>query len=120
MFPCKLIRRNEPQAFMRPYSVIKLNPSLSGAQKFTERLIGATVCHRELEQADKAFRKAVVRWGASPAHGELEALLQQELAGWFCPELLALVAMKNGRGDLKGQRLQCCRDQLGSHVILES
>ncbi|SRR5579884_1142982 len=89
MLLCILLRREVLQALMRPESIVEVDPLLSRSQKLSQGLRATPLSDRELERPDKALGGAVIRWGASSAHRELEALLQQELTGGFGSKWLA-------------------------------
>src|SRR5260370_34283212 len=120
MFLSKLIRRNVVQALMRPHPIIKLDPILGSSEELAQGLIRAAFSHGELEDPNKPFRVAVGRGRACPAHRELKAFFQQELPCRFGPKLLALIAVKNGVWNVKGQRFQSASDQIRPHMVLKS
>src|SRR5258707_241225 len=71
--------REIPQTLMRPLAIVKVDPGFCGPQKVAQCLIRSPLSYRQLEDAHKAFGIAIVRWGASPAHRELKALLSRAL-----------------------------------------
>lgn len=75
---------------MRPDGIVELDPLLGCPQELSQGLIAAAFSYRELEQAHEPFRIPIICGSAGPTHGKLEALLQQELPGWFRSELFAL------------------------------
>jgi|GEM_PF-7070982 len=55
-----VIRRLLMQALMWPQLVIKINPALCFAEKFSQRAIGPAFGYSELENANKPFCIAIV------------------------------------------------------------
>ena len=55
--------------------MVKVDPGFGGTQKVPKCLIEPTLSYGQLEDPDKTFRIAIIRWSASPTHGELKALL---------------------------------------------
>jgi hypothetical protein len=105
---------------MWPLLIVKIDPDLRRSQKLPQRVIGAAISDSQLEDADKAFRVAIVRRRASPAHGEHKAFVQEELARLASTVLLALITMPDAARYLKRHRLDRAGDQVSPHVVVES
>src|SRR5216684_3979847 len=99
MFLGKLIGREIAQTLMRPLSIVKVDPGFCGPQKVAQGLIGPPLSDRQLEDAHKAFGIAIVRWSASPAHGELKALLYERRPCQLRSILAALIGVPDHVGN---------------------
>src|SRR5712692_7742859 len=83
-------------------------------------MMRATISDSQLEDADKAFRIAIIGGRAGPAHREHKAFLQEQAAGLDGPILFALITVPDAARHLKSHRLNGGGNQIGTHVIIES
>ncbi len=100
--------------------MIEIDPCLSGLQKSSQAVIGTTISHSQLEEADESLGVAIVGGRASSAHREHKAFLQEQMTGLLGSILLALVAVPDTARNLKGHGLDRVRDQICSHMIVKS
>src|SRR5258708_24477106 len=115
-----LERRKIIESLVRSLLVVKVDPSFSSPQKLSQGMVGAAICHRQLEQADKPFRIPIIGGCACPAHRKDKAFLQEQLTSLSCPILLALIAVPNRIRHLKADRLDRLQDQFRTHVVIKS
>src|SRR6266566_3295607 len=105
---------------MRTTVIIEIDPCLSDLQKSSQAVIGTTISHSQLEEADESLGVAIVRGRASSAHREHKAFLQEQMTGLLGSILFPLVAMPDTARNLKGHGLDRVRDQICSHMIVKS
>src|SRR5260370_10213858 len=115
-----LERRKVLQPLMGSLLVVKVDPRFCSSQELSQGMIGATIRHSHLEEANKAFCIPTVGGRSRSTHGEDNAFAQEHLAGFLCTIWLALIAVPDRISHVKGNRLDGVQHQFGTHVVIKS